>query len=807
MRALAEDVWQAFRALRQTRWFAAGIVLTLALGIGANAAVFSILHAVLLQRLPYHQPDGVVMVWSGYERAPGRGAAVANTVLAWREIAPDVLQDVAGIKIRAGFPADLLLPDRAERLRTGYVTPNFFDLLGVRPIEGRLFTSADETSEGGDVVVLSHALWRTAFNADPAVIGRPLTLVIGRVGAKPFTIVAVLPPEFRFTYPLETQVWIMQRWREVRQDAATRAVTHDGAIARLKPGVTVETAQARLSALSDRIFPARSNAPAEQRQVSRLEPSYDWVVGETRPSLLLLGGVAVLLLLITCATVSGALLVRVTRRQREMALRAALGADRRRLLTQLLTEGAVLAGAGAIAGTLLAIVLHPVLRALVPPIVPRGDEIGVSFPLLLFAAATAGLTTILSGLAPAWRGANFDVMTALKRVSAAASTDRSSARWRQALVALQAAIASALLISAALLLTSFWRLSHMPLGFDGDRVWTIEIRLQDPKYRQPHNVTLFREGVLSRIRGIPGVLEAGLSSAVPFRGTDFMHRLNRTGDKSPFNANGRAVDPSYFQILRIPLIRGRLFSAADVATGPPVMVVSESFARTVFGGEEALGQYIDVDAPTEIVGIVGDLRYVSLDKEPYPAFYRPDAQWNTNLFCVVARTAPNSPNPGAAIRQAIREVDPAQPAMNLTTIDRIIHESIADRRFYTTATTAFASLALLLTVIGMTIVVARTVVERHKELAIRSALGATPGRLIRAIVGEGVRPVLAGTFVGLISAYAAATVLTRFLFNTVAREPQTFVAIAVLIVMTSALASLVPARRVLDTGANALRSE
>ncbi len=746
------------------------------------------------------------MVWSTYDRAPGRGSAVANTVLAWREIAPDVLQDVAGVKLRAGFPADLLLSDRAERLRTGYVTPNFFDLLGVRPIEGRLFSSADDTSDGGDVVVLSHSLWRAAFNGDPAVIGRPLTLVIGRVGPKVFTIVAVLPPEFRFTYPLETQVWVMQRWREVRQDAATRAITHDGAIARLRPGVSVESAQARLNALNDRIFTPRPKAPIEQRQVSRLEPVYDWVVGATRPSLLLLGGVALLLLLITCATVSGALLVRVTRRRREMALRAALGADRRRLLTQLLTEGAVLATAGAAAGTLLAILLQPILRAIVPPIVPRADEIGVSLSLLLFAAATAGLTTILSGLAPAWRGANFDVMAALKRVSAAASTDRSAARWRQALVALQAAIASSLLVSAALLLTSFWRLSHMPLGFDGERVWTVEVRLQDPKYRQLHNVTMFREGVLSRIRGIPGVLEAGLSSAVPFRGTDFMHRLNRTGDKTPFNANGRAVDPSYFQILRIPLIRGRLFSAADVATGPPVMVVSESFARMVFGADEALGKYIDVDAPTEIIGVVGDVRYVGLDKEPYPAFYRPDSQWNTLLYCVIARTAPNSANPGAAIRQAIREVDPAQPAMNFTTIDRIISESIADRRFYTTATAAFASLALLLTVIGMTVVVARTVVERRKEFAIRTALGATPGRLIRAIVREGVRPVLSGTFVGLIAAYGAATILTRFLFNTVAREPLTFLSIAVVIVLTSALASLIPARRVSDIS-DALRSE
>jgi predicted permease len=808
MRSLLREVRLASRTFVQAPWFATGIILTLALGIGANVAIFSLLHAVLLQRLPYQEPNDVVMVWTAFKRPESwQSSTTGGSVLSWKQHTTDVLDDLAGIKLRAAFPADLVLPDRAERLRTGYVTPNFFDILRVRPLLGRLFTAADDAAESGPLLVLSHSLWREAFGADPGVIGRSVTLNLMRAGPKAYSIAAVLPPEFRFTYPLETQVWIVQRWSEVRQDAATRSVTHDGAIGRLKAGVTLEAARARLEAVNDQIFPPRPDTPPELRRHTWLQPVHEWVVGETRPALLLLGGVAGLLFFATCATVSSALFVRVTRRQREIGVRAALGADRIRLLAQLTTEGAVLALAGTAAGTLIATAIHPLLRAIVPPTVPRADEIAVSLPLLAFAAAAAGAVTVLATLAPAWRGATIDVVSLLKRGSGSASADRSSVRWRKALIATQAAIASALIVSAALLLMSFWRLVNVPLGFDPEGVLAVELRVVAPQYRQPTALLAFRDDLIGRIRSIPGVTQVSVATAAPFRPGDSMYRLDRS-DATAYNANGRAVDREYFEILGIPLLRGRLFAAEDIGTAPGVAVVSESFARAAFGAEDPLGQVVEFDKPAQIVGIVGDVRYVGFDKDPYPAFYRPATQMISGQMSLLVRTAPHVADVGAAIRRAVREVDPSQPVLHVMALERIIGESVADRRFYTTATAAFALVALLLTLVGLTVVVARAVVERRKEFAIRAALGATPARLVRAIVTDGMPPMLAGTAAGLIAAYTASTVLSQFLFNTPARDPLTYVSAATLIVATAALASWIPASRAADKAiAATLRSD
>jgi hypothetical protein len=304
------------------------------------------------------------------------------------------------------------------------------------------------------------------------------------------------------------------------------------------------------------------------------------------------------------------------------------------------------------------------------------------------------------------------------------------------------------------------------------------------------------------------VLDAGVTTAVPFRGVDFLYRLDRPGDGTPFNANGRGVDAAFFRIMQIPLVRGRLFTEADHASAPPVIVVSDSFARTAFGDQDPLGRHINLGKPHEIIGIVGDVRYVSLDTDPYPAFYRATSQWSNELVCLVARTGPGSDDLGAAIRRVVRDVDPGQPVMNYTTVDRIVSESIADRRFFATATTTFASLALLLTLVGLTVVVARAVAERRREFAIRSALGATPARLLRDVMAGGLRPVLAGTVAGLGLAYAASTMLAQFLFNTTARDPMVFAAVGVVIVVTAALSAMMPARRAAGAApAGALRAE
>jgi predicted permease len=836
MSRILHDLRHALRAMRRAPLFYAGVVLTLALGIGANGAVFTILQAVLLEPLPYRRPGEVVMVWRAPEREPPsptrnilaepnrqRGALTGTMAFGWREPLQAALTGSAALltwqgNLTAQF--DLVLADRAERLRGALVTANFFDILGVAASRGRLFEATDEQANPS-ALVLSHGLWLRAFGGDPGVIGKPLTLIAGRAprGPRTFTVVGVLPPAFRFTYPEETEAWAIEPWSDVERYGNAIGFRMIG---RLQPGLTLSEAKTRV--LPIRIGLDRPNQRPEDRMVVTLERVTDWVIGDVRPALQLLGGVALLLFLITCATVANALFVRMTERQRELAVRAALGADHRRLVAQAVTEGIVLSVAGALAGTLFAVLTLPVLRTLVPSSIPRADAIGVNAWLLAFAAGAAGLTTIVAALAPAWRSARFDLVSTLKRASGAVSADRATARWRQALVGLQAAVATALLILAALLLASFWRLAHVPLGFDAEHVLTVEMRLLDQKYmgRRPPPVPgqppgaaipsevlrVFQEQLAARVRALPGVLDAGLTTAVPFRGVDFVFVLNRVGETRRYGANARFVDPGYFSVMRVAPMRGRLFTDTDTVASPRVAVLSEAYAREMFGSIDPIGQAVDLDGPVEVVGVVADLRYQSFASEPYPAIYFPRAQNPNELICVVARVAPNAGDLGPAVRSIVRDLDPAIPAMNLTTVDQIISDSVADRRFYTTATSAFAVVALLLTVVGLMVIVARSVVERRRELAIRSALGATPLRLIALVVRQGLAPVVAGAAVGVAGAFAGAVVVAQFLFHVAPREPLVYGSVALLVVGVASLASVVPARWIMaESPAAVLRAD
>jgi predicted permease len=815
MRSIVNDVRQSIRVFRGSPAFYAALVLTLGLGIGANTSVFSILHAVLLQPLPYRDPDSVVMVWRSRPKAPvdqrggmlqgpqwRRGWLTFENVAEWRDQARDVLADVAVMKSWLGNSDarfDLLLDDRAERLHGAFVTPNFFDLLGANAERGRLFGAADETASE-PIAVLSDGLWRRAFGADPAVVGGTVTLTTGirPRTAHVFRIVGILPPAFRFSYPEETEVWVARPWDEFAREP--RGSICCMAIARIAPGVSFQAASARVAAL-----PTNSRVPPDQRDVVRLERAYDWVVGETRPSLLLLAGVALLLLTITCATVANALLVRVSERRRELAVRASLGANRIRLVRQLLVEGAVLSTAGAAAGVLAAIAVAPIVRSLIPAVIPRADEIGIDPPMLLFATVAAAATTIAAALVPAWRGARVELVSTLKSSGTGASSDRHTGRWRQALVAIQVAVAAVLLISSALLLTSFWRLRRVPLGFDGQHVLTVEMTLLDQKYlgkRTPSGeptpspvLETFRQSLVRRVEALPGVIEAGLTSAVPFRGTDFMTVLSAVGQTRSVVGNARFVDPGYFSVLRIPLLRGRLFSEYDTARSTKAAILSESFARQMFGSDDPIGKRIDPDDPAVVVGVVGDVRYIARDRDPQPALYFPASQGTSLLVCLVARTAPNAGDIGPAVRQIIHNLDPAQPAIKMTTVDRIVNESVANRRFYTTATGAFAALALALTIAGLAVIVARAVVERQRELAIRTALGATSGRVVRLVLRQGLWPIGIGTATGIAMTYIGAAAIAPFLFEVGPRQPLVYAAAGTFIVLVAVCAAFVPARR------------
>jgi putative ABC transport system permease protein len=800
---LRRDLRYAARAARRAPLFFVGATLVLALGTGANGAVFSIVHAVLLEPLPYRTPSELVMLWDGRGALPpairpgseqarefARGLLTPEMVDRWRRGASGVFSDVAAARSWRGnsdAQFDVILADGAERLRASFATPNFFDVLGATAWYGRTFTASDEAS-GAELAVISHSLWQRAFGAEESIVGRALTIDGGRPRIRrTYTIVGVLRPEFRFTYPDETEMWALESWADVARYPSGGVAFN--AVARLRAGATPSAVAQQLAAME----------PVAERLPDRaplVEPIAEWVAGGTRASLLMLVGVAIALLAIACVTVSSALFVRFTARRRELALRASLGANPRVLVRQLLTEGAALALLGTALGTLFAVAAGPVLRSIVPPSYPRADEIGVNAWIVVFAAAVSVFTTTLAAVAPAWRGSRFDLVTSLKQSAGTMSPDRATSRWRQGMVALQSGTAAVLLIVAAFLLTSLWQLSRVPLGFDPAGVMTVEMRLMGARFRDEQRVAALQNALVQRLRGDPAIDAVGLTTAVPFRGVDFVYMVNKLGDSVRHTPNGRTVDSAYFSIMGIPLLRGRVFNRGDAASARMVAVISASLAREMFGANDPIGSYLDMETPTEIVGVVADVRYRRLDQPARPALYLAREQVSNPLLCLVVRPRRDFAAAAAAIRAAVRDVDPALPAMNLTTISEIIHSAESGRRFYSVATASFAAIAVLLTLVGLAIVVSRAVQERAREMAIRAALGGTGGRLLWPLLRQGVAPVVVGVSAGGVVAMVAAPAIGPFLYGVSPRDPVVYLVVAVGLVLSGTLTALVPARRV-----------
>ena len=792
LHGVGRDVAYAIGSLRNARGFFAGVILTLAVGIGANAAVFSLVRAVVLQPLPYERQDDLVMVWASWlvPREFWRHGVTPRYLLAWRERASSVAT-VAGVKGVGSLDAqmDLETPFGLERLRGAMATSNLFDVLGATAVHGRAFTAADESS-GAEVVVISHSLWRRAFNADPSIVGQSIVLTTGsgkRRQPRSYTVLGVLPERFRFTYPDEVEVWTVHPWAAIAAEEPDSIQFQ--VVGRLRPGVTFAQAQSRFASLHDVIRPDRRDLPVEFRRTTRLEPIHDWVVADSRPAMTLLSSVALLLLLMACATTANALLIRISERRRELALRTVLGASRAVLLRQLLTEGLVISSVGTTVGLGLAIVMMPALRTLVPPTVPRGDEIGIDAATFVFAAAAVAFVTLLAAFVPAWRGASLGISESLKRSSGSVSADRVTSRWRRALIATQAAIATALLVTCGLLLFSFWRLVNVPLGFEAGDLLAVEMRVIGPDAVDAARLRALHDDIVARVRAVPGVAAVAATTAVPFRGVDWRVNVDVENREGTVGANQRHVDPEYFSLLGMRLVRGRLFTREDGVGAPAVAVVSDAFAREAFGGADPIGKTIGLKTRTTIVGVVDDVRYAALQPVPAlaKAIYLPRAQRPSELICLLVQPAPGARDLEAAIRRAVRDAAPTLPAMGFTTVESTIDATLADRRFYTATVTTFAALALVQTVAGLVLVVVRALVERRKEMAIREALGATSGRLRARVMGEGLLPVATGVLAGLALSWVGARWLGPFVFEIDPRSGGVYAVVGgLLLVMTTA---------------------
>ncbi len=801
MRNFVEDLSHASRVLRRRPGYALAAILTLALGIGANTAIFAVVRSVLLRPLPYSEPDRLVMIWS--ERKSDtvlrRGIATPLEVTQWRARSKS-LSDLAVLELWSTDPGarmDFAGDQGAERLRGSYASPNFFDVLGVRATLGRTFADSDTASGAGDVVVLSDGLWQRRFGADRNVVGRSIELTLGRRDrrVRRFTVIGVLPPRFRFTYPKDTELWTPRSWREVA--AGPKSAMMYTVIARLRDGVSPAQAHGEMAAVNEAMARDLPDVSYLSSQSIALEPVQDYAVGQVRPAMLLLVAVTVFLLGIACINVANLLLARTIERSRELAVRAALGAGRARLVRQLLAEGVVLAGAGGALGVVFAAMLQPVLRATLPSTMPRADEIGIDGVTLLWAFGLAALTSVAAGLAPSWRRTP-NLQAALKQGGATVTGDVHASRWRRALIATQVAAVVVLLSGGGLLLHSFWNLQRVDLGFDGSRVLTMEMRLMGAQYRDDARLRMFQEATLEHVRAVPGVTQASMTSSVPFRGVDWMRRLTVDGRPGAYFVNEREVDPDYFSVMRIPLRAGRVFDRSDTASSTPVAIVSEALARAMFPGESALGRLIDREPKLQIVGVVGDVRQKRVDEAAVPAYYTARTQQPSELICLVARTTPGATGVAAAVRAAVASVDPNQPVEGITTLDQIVSESIADRRFYAAATTAFSVVALLLAVVGLYGIVSRGVTERLRELGIRIVLGAARGDLIGLVVRQGLLPVAVGLGLGTVAALWTSRLLRAFLFDVTTVDPVTYVAVPAVVVLVSAIACYIPARRASD---------
>jgi predicted permease len=787
---MLSDLRSALRLLTHVPGFTFTAILVLALGIGANTAVFAIVRAVLLRPLPYAEPDRLVFLWRESSVGARHHGVLTGLWVAEFGARTPSLSSFAVLKTwQGGLPdasMDLFRPDGAERLRGAFATPNFFELLGVRAAVGRTFTRSDEAGE--PVAVLSDGLWRRRFAADPAIVGQRVALVSGLPRTvTTCTIVGVLPPGFRFTYPDETELWAVLPWSTINRSAAL--LYH--MVGRLKPGMPMQQAQAEATAA------LRDLERANQQPGGRPSPTHivvetlpDHLASDVRPGVLLLAGVAGLVLVIACVNLGLLVIARTVDRRRELAVRSSLGAPPWRLVRELLAEGLVLGALGGTAGVALAYLSLPALRSLLPPMLPRGDEAVIDVQVLAFSVAVTIGTGLVCGLAPAWMALRSDLQSALRRAGGTVTGDRRVTRSRRLVVAIQVAVVLLLLVGSGLLLHSFWRLQHVDLGFDGTGVTMAEVQVFNPKYFAVSKIVQFERDVVQRLRTLPGVHQATVTTAVPIYSHDTRTMVGG-------GAAMRAVDPEYFDVLRIALTDGRLLDERDTATSPPVAVVSESLARRLFNSESPLGRKLDVRPPRTIVGVVRDVRFAGVAKSAEPAFYVPRAQWPTNSATFLLKTTMPAGSLAPAIRRIVREVDPEQPIERIATIDSIVAGNTAEQRFYAVATGAFAGTALLLAVCGLFGVVARTVAERRREIAIRMALGADARRLLRLVIGFGLAPVVAGIVAGLTMAVAASRLMRRFLFEVAPTDPATYGGAALVVLGVAAAACYLPARRAL----------
>ena len=784
---LFQDLRYGFRSLRKKPGFTATAVIALALGIGANTAIFSVINTVLLRSLGYRDPGSIVMVW---ERSL-RGGRAQNSVspanfLDWKKQSSSFAQIAASWDTRLNLTSG----GEPEEIQIQKVSADFFPVLGVQPELGRAFVRAEETPGTEPVVILGHDLWQRRFAGNRAIIGQTVTM-----SGRNCTVIGVMPAGFYF---LNTQI---KAWVPLQLDPTTewrKSGRFLRSVARLKPGVTLQQAQAELDGIGKQLEIAYPDY--NKGWGVNLVPMHEQIVGDIRPVLLVLLAAVAFVLLIACANVANLLLSRAASRRKELALRAALGADRMRLIRQMLTESMVLAMMGGGFGVLLAYWGIQLLVAFAPGNIPRLQEITIDPRVLAFTFGISLLTGLVFGLVPALQSSRPDLNDALKEGARGSSSGNRVVR--NLFVVAEMALALVLLIGAGLMLRSFSQLHQVKTGFETENVLTMRVQLPNAKYGQPQQRADFFKRAEERLAALPGVKSVGAISYLPLTGLASSTSFNlATKPLPPSESPGtevRPITPGYFTAMGIPLLKGRAFDERDGATSR-VLIINETLARKFFPGQDPIGQQLIVSwepqVADEIIGIVGDIKETALEQEPNPAVYWPYPREPYPFMNFVIRAAIDPATLSAAAAREIHALDPDQPVADVRTLDQVVAKSIARPRFNALLLAIFAGVALVLASVGIYGVMNYSATQRTQEIGIRMALGAKPGDILRLVVGHGMKLTAAGIVIGVIASLALTRVMSNLLFGVTATDLPTFVGVSAVLTAVALLANYIPARR------------
>jgi predicted permease len=795
MGALVQDLRYGIRTLAKNPGFTIVAVLTLALGIGANTAIFSVVDAVLLRPLPYPESNRLFTVYQTSPQDPAQNTGVSYpNFLDWAQ-QNQVFDSIAAVR---GNSLALSGQGEPTYVEAGSVTSNYFDVLRVKPLLGRALQSSDDALDANPVAVMSETLWRARFGADPAIVGRTITL-----DQHPIAVVGIVPGYFHPSVPdSAAQLWVPLRQDGIFSDMRGRRGGHYlSALGRLKLGVTAAQAQSEMAAMEQRLA---EQYPNENKGWGiRIVSLQSDIAGNVRTALLVLLGAVGFVFLIACANVASLQLARAASRRKEIAIRVALGAGRHRLLRQFLTESVLLSVIGGTVGLVLAYEGLQGLIAWLPADLPRISEIHVDARVLAFGFGLSLLSGVIFGLAPAWHGTESRLAEALEGARGVGE-GRTSHRARNVFVVAETALAIVLLVGTGLLIRSFARLQQVNVGFNPAQLLVAQIGLPRAQYAKPEQWISFYKQTLGRMNALPGAPEAAVAVPLPLSDSyinlafAIEGRPPRTKSEAP-TADFVAISPNYFHAMQVPLLRGREFGDADSELAPNVCVISATVAQQLFPNESALGQRIIIgypaDAVREIVGIVGDVKDSDLAARESAQVYVPFVQNPFWAADIAVRAHGNPSALSGALREQIRAIDSALPLAEVRPMAEVIGSSIAQPRFRTTLLSLFGAAALLLAAIGIYGVLAYTVAQQTREIGIRMALGANPGRVLRLVLGRGLRLAGAGMVIGVLAALMLTRLLNSLLFGVSATDPITFAAVAGLLFAVALLACYVPARR------------